>query len=191
MSPPDRPPDRPPDPAPPATASPAPRPGTRVLFDAILHPHRSLGRTGFLVLMGAVVLVSAAVGLFFLAQGAWPVTGFFGIDVLLLYWAFRANYRSARLYERVRLTDEDLTVRRVAWNRPERVWTFQPYWLRVSMDDPPRHESQVTLSSHGQSVVVGSFLSPDERLEFARALEGALAAWRRAPCAPCAPEPVA
>ncbi|HEY0836303.1 MAG TPA: DUF2244 domain-containing protein [Azospirillum sp.] len=159
--------------------SPPPR---RVFFDAILHPHRSLGRTGFRVLMGAVVLVSLGVGAAFWAIGAWPVTGFFGLDVVVLYWAFRANYRSARLYERVRLTDADLTVRRVAWKKPERVWTFQPTWLRVSMDDPPRHESQVRLSSHGQSVTVGAFLSPDERLEFARALNGALAAWRRAPC---------
>ncbi|HYD66100.1 DUF2244 domain-containing protein [Azospirillum sp.] len=163
---------------------PSPR---RVFFDAILHPHRSLGRTGFRVLMGGVVLVSAVVGGAFWAMGAWPVTGFFGLDIVVLYWAFRANYRSARLYERVRLTDTDLTVQRVAWKKPERVWTFQPYWLRVSMDDPPRHESQVTLTSHGQSVTVGSFLSPDERLEFAKALNGALTTWRHAPCQP---EPV-
>lgn len=154
----------------------------RVFFDVILHPHRSLGRTGFRVLMGGVVLVSLTIGGAFWAMGAWPVTGFFGLDILVVYWAFRANYRSARLYERVRLTDTDLTVQRVAWKTPERVWTFQPYWLRVSMDDPPRHESQVTLTSHGQSVTVGAFLSPDERLEFAKALNGALAAWRHAPC---------
>ncbi|MGQ9366282.1 DUF2244 domain-containing protein [Azospirillum sp. ST 5-10] len=158
--------------------------GVRVFFDAILHPHRSLGRTGFLVLMTAVVLVSAGVGVLFLMQGAWPVTGFFGLDVLLLYWAFRANYRSARRYERVRLTEADLTVQRVAWRQPERLWRFQPNWLRVTMDDPPRHESQVTLSSHGQSVVVGSFLSPEERADFARALRRALDAWRRPPCRP-------
>ncbi|WP_029010893.1 DUF2244 domain-containing protein [Azospirillum halopraeferens] len=156
----------------------------RVFFDAILHPHRSLGRTGFLVLMAAVVLVSAVVGTAFLVQGAWPVTGFFGLDVLLLWWAFRANYRSARRYERVRLTDRELTVQRVAWKQPDRTWRFQPHWLRVSMDDPPRHESQVTLSSHGRSVVVGSFLSPDERADFARALRRALDAWRRPPCRP-------
>ncbi len=163
----------------------------RVFFDAVLHPHRSLGRTGFLVLMGAVAFVSTAVSLVFFLLGAWPIVGFLGLDVLLLWWAFRANYRSARLYERVRLTGEELTVERVAWKQPDRRWSFQPYWLRVSMDDPPGHESQVTLSSHGRTVTVGSFLSPDERLEFANALRTALRAWRRTPCAPCAPEPVA
>lgn len=156
----------------------------RVFFDAILHPHRSLGCKGFRILMGVVILANLLIAGIFVANGAWPVVPFCGLDVLILWLAFRVNYRSARLYERVRLTDTDLTVQRVAWKKPERRWTFQPYWLRVSMDDPPRHESQVTLTSHGQSVVVGSFLSPDERAEFAKALNGALTTWRRAPCPP-------
>lgn len=152
----------------------------RVFFDAVLHPHRSLGRTGFLVLMGAVALAATVVSLGFLLLGAWPVAGFCGLDVLLLFWAFRASYRSARLYERVRLTGEELTVHRVAWRQPERRWRFQPYWLRVRMDDPPEHESQVRLCSHGRSVTVGAFLTPDERLAFANALRDALRAWRSA-----------
>lgn len=165
------------------TASAEPDPSaTRVFFDAVLHPHRSLGRTGFRILMGLVVAVGLVVGGVFLASGAWPVFGFFGLEIVLVYLFFRANYRAARLYERVRLTSADLTVQRVAERRPERVWRFQPYWLRVRMDDPPRHESQVTLSSHGQTVVVGSFLTPDERLAFAKALSGALDRWRRGPC---------
>ena len=174
----------------PMTSIAEPASPARVFFDAVLHPHRSLGRTGFLVLMGAVGFISFAVSVAFFLLGAWPVVGFFGLDVLILWWAFRANYRSARLYERVRLTEEELTVQRVAWKQPDRRWSFQPYWLCVRMDDPPEHESQVTLCSHGRTVTVGAFLSPEERLEFANALQDALRAWRRAPCAPCAPEPV-
>ncbi|WP_448192114.1 DUF2244 domain-containing protein [Azospirillum sp. sgz301742] len=167
-----------------------PASAARVFFDAVLHPHRSLGRRGFFILMTVFAGASTAISLAFYLLGAWPVVGFFGLDVLLLWWAFRANYRAARLYERVRLTEDELTVQRVAWKQPDRRWSFQPYWLRVSMDDPPEHESQVTLSSHGRTLTVGSFLTPDERLEFANALRGALRVWRRAPCAPCAPEPV-
>ncbi|HZH26577.1 MAG TPA: DUF2244 domain-containing protein, partial [Azospirillaceae bacterium] len=94
------------------------------------------------------------------------------------YLAFRINYRSGRLYEEVRLTDTDLTVVRVWPSRSRRQWRFEPYWLRVDMDDPPRHESQLRLTSHGQTVVIGAFLSPDERADLARALCAALARWR-------------
>jgi uncharacterized membrane protein len=152
----------------------------RVFFDAILHPHRSLSRRGFAIFMAAFSAVSLTVGGFFFAIGAWPIFGFFGLDIVLVYAAFRLSYRSARMYETVRLTERELVVRRVDVKGTGRTWTFQPYWLRVTMDDPPEHESQVTLSSHGQILTVGSFLSPEERLDFAKALNEALGRCRRA-----------
>src|SRR3982074_1881857 len=69
------------------------------LFSALLMPHRSLNRAGFLVLMGFLSAVSFAAGLAFLLMGAWPVLGFFGLDVLAIYWAFRINFRDARATE--------------------------------------------------------------------------------------------
>ena len=84
------------------------------LFDAVLTPHRSLGPKGFLIVMVGVSAISFAAGIAFLLKGAWPVFGFFGLDVLLVYLAFRANYRSARLYETVRLTEDAVEVRRVS-----------------------------------------------------------------------------
>ena len=151
-----------------------------VLFDAVLRPHRSLSPAGFAVLMGAVAAVGFGTGVAFLMAGAWPVFGFCGLEVLLIYVCFRLNYRSAGLFERVRLTGAALTVERRDWRGRARLWTFQPYWLRVAMDDPPRHDSRLTLSSHGRSLVIGSFLAPEERAELARALRHALWAARAA-----------
>lgn len=147
-----------------------------VLFDAVLYPHRSLSPFGFRLLMGAVIGVGLAAGIAFFAIGAWPIVGFFGLEFLLLYIAFRASYRRGRLYETVRLTANELEVRRVHPGGEAYRWSFRPpHWLNVHMDDPPRHESTVTLASHGRRVVVGSFLAPEERSDFARALKAALA----------------
>lgn len=162
-----------PDEAPDAVAAPA-----RVHFDAILHPHRSLPPRGFAVLMMVLGSLSLGVGVVFVLVGAWPVVGFFGLDVLLLYGALRWSYRSAALYETVRLTDEALVVWRIDPVHEPRSWRFEPTWLQVAMEDPPQHHSQLTLSSHGRSLVIGTFLTPDERLALARALRAALAAWR-------------
>src|SRR5258706_10381726 len=84
------------------------------LFSALLTPHRSLNRTGFLVLMGFVCAVSFAAGLAFLLMGAWPVFGFFGLDVLVIWWAFRINFRDAKATEEIRVTSFELRVRRVS-----------------------------------------------------------------------------
>ncbi len=153
----------------------------RVFFDAVLTPHRSLSPGGFWLLMALISGVSFVSGMYFVLRGAWPVTGYFGLDVLLIYLAFKASYRSARLHETVRLTEDALVVERVSPSGRRARWTFQPYWLRVEMDDPPEHASQLTLTSHGRSLVIGAFLSPAERSELAAALRNALARSRQAP----------
>ncbi len=145
-----------------------------VAFDATLTPHRSLGPLGFTLLMGFFATVSLAIGIGFLMIGAWPVIGFFGLDVALVWFAFRFSYRSGRMREHLRLSQGLLTVRRILPSGRVREWRFQPYWLRVEMDDPPRHDSQLTLASHGRRLTVGDFLSVPERHDLARALSNAL-----------------
>jgi uncharacterized membrane protein len=154
---------------------------SRVYFDAVLTPHRSLSLLGFRLLMGITAFTIFTVGTGFWLLGAWPVMGFCGLEFGLLYVAFKLNYRQARVFETVRLTDTGLTVRRVWPHGRERRWEFQPNWLAVRIDEPPEHHSQLTLSSHGRSLVVGAFLTPEERLQVAQALRRALADWRTAP----------
>ena len=63
-------------------------------FHAILTPHRSLGRQGFVLLMATLATTWLVTGLFFLSKGAWPIFGFFGLDVLAIQG--NANRRTPR-----------------------------------------------------------------------------------------------
>jgi uncharacterized membrane protein len=143
-------------------------------FRAILHPHRSLGPRGFLVLMVAIGSVSFVTGMVFLAMGAWPVFGFFGLDVALVYIAFKLNYRSGRLYETVELTPAALTVTRVHPSGKRECFDFNPYWVRVFVTEGPQGRTDLRLTSHGREFSFGRFLTDDERRDFSDALSGAL-----------------
>jgi uncharacterized membrane protein len=147
-------------------------------FQAELYPNQSLGRLGFIVLMLGVSSVGVVLGVAFALVGAWPVTGFLGLDVLLLYLAFRCCKRRARRRELIRLDASGLHVRRIEPDGAARHWRFEPYWVRVDMDDPPRRDSPLTLASHGLRLPVGAFLTPEERLDLARALRTALEQYR-------------
>jgi uncharacterized membrane protein len=143
-------------------------------FDAELTPHRSLSPRGFRILISIVAAANLIVGIGFYWSGAWPVFGFMGLDVALLYFLFRLNYRHAQEKELLHLTDDALIVRRISANGEETKWTLEPYWLRVEMDDPPRHDSLLVLAARERRLVIGSFLTPEERLEMAQALRAAL-----------------
>ena len=127
-----------------------------------------------MVLMGAVCLVSFGTGLFFYLLGAWPVIGFMGLDVALIYAAFRLNFRALRLYETVDLSPDALTVTRVAPSGKAQSWSFNPYWVRLSVKPRGGRSSELSLASHGKRLVFASFLTDAEREDFATALSSAL-----------------
>ena len=149
-------------------------PDEPLLFDAVLRPNRSLSARGFLILMFALGGCSFVAGMAFVIAGAWPVIGFLGFDVLAVYIAFRLNYRAGRACEIVRLTERKLALRRVDWRGRMTQQEFQPYWLRVELDEPEAGGGCIWLASHGRRSPIGAFLSPDERAEFAEALRAAL-----------------
>jgi uncharacterized membrane protein len=151
------------------------------LFDAVLYPNRSLSRQGFALLMTAIVAISALLGGIFLYAGAWPVTGLFGLDVLLVWAAFRWNYRAGRLTEMIRLDREGLHVRRIAPNGRAQDWHFEPYWVRVDVPAADDHDGVLRVGSRGKSVVLGAFLAPEERASLGRHLRQAVAELRAGP----------
>ena len=141
------------------------------IFSAVITPHRSLQRAGFLVLMAALGGVSFIAGLVFFSAGAWPVFGFFGLDVALLYWAFRLNYRHAGAYEEVKVTPSALTVRKVSHHGRMREWVLNPLWVRLDMTEV--HEFGITrlfLVARGRQLAIAGFLGPDEKAHFAQEL---------------------
>ena len=150
------------------------------LFSALLTPHRSLNRTGFLVLMGFLSVVSFATGIAFLLMGAWPVFGFLGLDVLVIYWAFRVNFRRAAATEEITVTPLELRVRRVSHRGHVAEWVLNPLW--VQLDQKTHAEfgiERLYLVSRGRRVSIGNFLGAEEKASFAKALLAALQTAKR------------
>ena len=150
------------------------------LFSALLTPHRSLNRTGFVVLMAFLSAVSFAAGVAFLMMGAWPVFGFFGLDVLAIYWAFRINFRRARACEEILVTPSELRLRRVSHRGHVAEWVLNPLWVQI---DQKAHAEfgieKLYLVSRGRRIAIASFLGPDEKASFVKALSTALQTARR------------
>lgn len=157
---------------------PAAEPARTLHFNATLYAHRSLPKKRFnhMILILAAFCVFAAVR--FIMIGAWPVVIFVGIDLLALWLAFFLNYRAAKAFETVQLTDKDLLLTRVSAAGRVATWRFEPYWASVRIRERGDDENELYLRSHGETVYFGDCLTAPERRDFREALDLALARWR-------------
>ena len=153
-----------------------------MLFSALLTPHRSLSSAGFFVVMGLIAGISFVGGVVFFLVGAWPVIGFLGLDVALVYWAFRANYLAAAAYEEVTVTPSELRVKKVSHRGEVAEWSLNPVWTKL---DREAHEEfgllRLSLVSRGKKLAIAGFLGPQEKESFAAALSAAIGEAKRGP----------
>lgn len=147
--------------------------GQPLWFNAVLRPHRSLDRRGFIILLGSVCAIAGLSALRFLVLGAWPVATFFLLDAGLIYGAFRLSYATARAFEVVQLGRDTLIVTRVDWRGRARCWSFNPIWARIVVKGDVDRPDMVALEERQARAIVAQCLSPRERGDFARALETA------------------
>lgn len=152
------------------------------LFSALLRPHRSLSSHRLVSIIGLVALCGLLAALPFVIIGYWPVAGFYGLDIALLYWAFRQNMRDARAYEEIKLSALDLCVRKVDARGREVIWNFTPLWTRLEHDRGSDQEIRhLCLISRGVRLTIGDYLSPEDREDFGLCLADALREARKGP----------
>ena len=153
--------------------------GERLYFDAEIRPNRSLPNPGFYALMAAIAVISFSAGIAFMLIGAWPVLGFFGLDVLLVWLAFKLSYRDGRRRETIQITATEIRVSRQSPFGHLTAFRLPAAWTRVEVAGPGEPDVQARLSASGKSLIIGSLLSPREREALADAVREALQRARR------------
>ena len=145
-----------------------------IYFDATLTPNRSLSPRAFTVVMAIIAGVSFVAGLAFVSMGAFPVIGFFGLDALIIWLAFRYNFRKLKQETRVRVTADRIDLVHVSPGQDPRFAQLPTAFARVSLEFPDRRPSELKLAHRDQAWVIGRFLTPAERKSLKEALETAI-----------------
>ncbi len=154
---------------------PFPEDGEPTVYATAMAPHRSLSARGFLIVMAAIAAVSFLSGFYFLSLGAWPIFGFFGLDVALLYFAFRANFKAAAAREFIRITPSLVQVRQVSARGEAREARMNPFFTRIKRRDMEEIGTlDLALVSRDRQVAVGIHLGPWQKAELADELGAAL-----------------
>jgi uncharacterized membrane protein len=143
------------------------------VFEALIVPHRSLTRSGYMIVVAAMLVLSTAIALRFWLLGAWPVVAFSLLEVPLIVVLLAINLRRARASELIMLNGQELTVIRTDPAGRRTQVSLPSAWLRVDFD-VARGSPRVMLSLHGRGCEVGAFLHEPEKLSLFLALNDAL-----------------
>jgi uncharacterized membrane protein len=147
----------------------------RPLFAATLRPHRSLGRRGLRYVIAALAIAASIPGIVFFSLGAWPIVGFMGLDVLLIWWALSASLREGRQFETVTLWPDQLEVKRVSGRGRQTLARFDPFAVKLVIDrDFNERTTGIRLRTRDGDTRIGAFLNADDKASFAMALGTAL-----------------
>ena len=144
-------------------------------FIAELTPYRSLGRKGFIVLMLFIGVTCFVSGMMFLLMGAWPVFLLMIFDAVIIWFAFRLNYRAAKTKELISVCRDELKIEKYDPRGRVVEHIFNPLWTRFEVS---RHDvigiTEMRLTSPERSLSVGAFLNPDDKESFALAFSSAI-----------------
>ena len=146
----------------------------KIFLNLTVLPYRSLSKKGFKNLMLVVCFIFFSVGIFFWHIGAWPVFGFLGLDVFLLYYAFKINYKSGEIFETIKLIKQNLLITRNFPSGKKQTWNLEPYWTKVEILNPATHQHNLIIKSKNKVVSLGSFLNYNDKKILLKKIESAL-----------------
>ncbi|HZL00081.1 MAG TPA: DUF2244 domain-containing protein [Caulobacteraceae bacterium] len=143
-------------------------------MDAVITPHRSLSRRGFIVLISVLTFINVATAATFVALGAAPIPIFFGLDLAAVVVALFASRRAGEARERVQVTAAEVRVILETRHGVERVWTSPTAFTRVTLVAEADDGDDLLLGLSDREFAVARALRRGERLDFALALDRAI-----------------
>lgn len=135
----------------------------------LLWPHRSLSPKGFRILMIVLGGLMFTIGMIFFLMGAWPVVGFLGLEILVVWAFFRMNYKSAQQQEKITADPATFRIERIKPNGETAIEELPSPWLKAELEPSlPKKSGQpqrLVVKSHGRRAEIGPFLHASEKQE--------------------------
>ena len=135
-----------------------------------LWPYRSLSLRGFQIFLIVLTGLMSLIGIGFYLLGAWPVIGFLGLEIFVVWYAFKWNYRSGQLVETVEITPQQVDVTRTDWRGRTTTVRLNGAWIKVELDTKEKRREKLYLRHHAHRLEIGAFMPPSEKPSLARAL---------------------
>ena len=132
-------------------------------FSRVARRNDSLSSAGRLLVFAFIFAVSIGIAASFALLGAWLILPFAGLEMLVLWLAFRYIDRRAGDYERIAIAGDRVEIEVCDAGRRSR-YELNRYWAQLVGGDGER----LALRSHGREIEIGRYLNDEQRYALGR-----------------------
>ena len=141
-----------------------------------IYSNNSLSTKGFYILMASIILPALFIGSAFLLIGAWPVLGFMGLEIILIYIFFKILFYKNNFYEHVILDKSKFYISYNNKNSVINSVNLEPTWLQVKLEN---NNNKLQIFTHGKAIELGKCLAIKEKASLAITIQEALLDWKQ------------
>ena len=145
------------------------------LLSLTIWPHRSCDKKTFsLILVFVGITLVLPTFLFLNIFFALSILPFSLSTILILYLVGNKNFNDACLIEQLKIYPKKIILERKEPNNTVKKWYSNPYWTKANLYNNGPVESYLTLKGNGKEVELGSFLTPEERINLKQKIDDTL-----------------
>lgn len=138
----------------------------------LLRPNQSISWRLSLIFIGFITITCLSIGVAFAFLGATLILPFAGLEVILVSICVYIVLRKSYCQEVITMTQDKLKIQR-AIGKSEKIWEYFRIWSYLLVERPkhPWYPAHIFVTSKGERVPVGDFLTEDEKEDLVVSLE--------------------
>ena len=130
-------------------------------------PYQSSSKLVFIILGIALMVWSILFSLFLIAQGAWPVSIFLGIEYLVIVFLVQIYFKENNINDQISIDERKIYIKKFKNDKLFYSSNFNTYWSKIFFQRL-KNESKLSIRESGKETELASFLHADlkEKLYF-------------------------
>jgi uncharacterized membrane protein len=147
------------------------------LYSVTFRPNRSLTANSKFKVILMLSIIPILIGIGFSMIGVWLVMPFVGLELAALAYAFYYINAHENDYESITIDDEKLEIK-TCYRGEVKHKSLNPYWTKLVQRELANGELELGLISHGKEILVGKYLTREQRETIAEQLKKRIANFR-------------
>ena len=123
-------------------------------------PYQSSSKLIFIILGIILMFWSIVFSLFLIAQGAWPVSIFLGVEYLIIVFLIRIYFKENNINDQISIDEKEISIKKFKGDKLFYSSKFSTYWSKVFFTKQ-KNKSKLLIRESNKETELASFLHAD------------------------------